>query len=188
MAPDSQQGRLILHRRQLFARHWRRSKFTVSRTTTSPQQRSQHCSREDISYATHKNHNHNCFNINHSTRKSHTCRCQSYRTSEKSPAEINAGHAHWVNFELCRVTTIGHLLCTDCHEDSMGGGGGSRLHDCTSLLSGCPQYLLNKLQKVQNNTAPLVLEARISPHVASLHWLPIDYRIGHTVQTLFSQL
>ena len=46
------------------------------------------------------------------------------------------------------------------------------------LLFGCPQYLLNKLQKVQNNAARLVLRVsktdHMSPHLAYLHWLPID--------------
>ena len=50
-----------------------------------------------------------------------------------------------------------------------------------TLLFGCPQYLLNKLQKVQNNAARLVPRVsktdHISPHLAYLHWLPIDSRI-----------
>ena len=57
-----------------------------------------------------------------------------------------------------------------------------------SLLFGCPQYLLNKPQKVQNNAACLVLRVsetdHISPHLASLHWLPIDSWIQHKLSSL----
>ena len=55
---------------------------------------------------------------------------------------------------------------------------------CNSLLSGCPRSLILRLQKVQNNAARLILriskrEHNISPHLASLHWLPIDSRIKY---------
>ena len=44
-------------------------------------------------------------------------------------------------------------------------------------------YLLNRLQKVQNNAARLILKApkteRITPHLRTLHWLPIDARIKY---------
>ena len=64
----------------------------------------------------------------------------------------------------------------------------SRLDYCNSLLFGCPQYLLNKLQKVQNNAARLVRRVsktdHMSPHLASLHWLPIDSRIQYRLSTL----
>ena len=57
-----------------------------------------------------------------------------------------------------------------------------------SLLFGCPQYLLNKLQKVQNNAARLVLRVskmdHISPHLASLHSLPVDSRIQYKLSSL----
>ena len=57
----------------------------------------------------------------------------------------------------------------------------SRLDYCNSILSGCPRSLILRLQKVQNNAAPLILGTSIredtSPHLASLHWLPIDSRI-----------
>ena len=57
-----------------------------------------------------------------------------------------------------------------------------------SPLSGCPQYLLNNIEKVQNNAACHVLSVpnndHIFPHLASLHWLPIDSRIQYKLAFL----
>ena len=82
------------------------------------------------------------------------------------------------NFELRRISSIRHLLSTDATKTLVSAFGLSRLDYCNCLLSGCPQYLLNKLQKVQNNAARLVLRVsktdHISPHLACLHWLPTD--------------
>ena len=59
----------------------------------------------------------------------------------------------------------------------------SRLEYCNSLLSGCPRSLILHFQKVQNNAARLMLwiskREHISPHLAYLHWLPIDSRIKY---------
>ena len=53
---------------------------------------------------------------------------------------------------------------------------------------GCLRYLLNKLQKVQNNAAHHVLRVpetdHFPPHLASLHWLPI----GSWIQFKFASL
>ena len=49
------------------------------------------------------------------------------------------------------------------------------------LLYGLPDYLLNKLQRVQNACARLIFREQkfchITPLIYELHWLPIKYRI-----------
>ena len=76
-----------------------------------------------------------------------------------------------------------HLLTTEATATLVSAFILSRLDYCNSLLSGCPRSLILRLQKVQNNAARLILRIskreHISPHLASLHWLPIDYRIKY---------
>ena len=92
------------------------------------------------------------------------------------------------NFELRRISSIRHLLSTDATKTLVSAFVLSRLDYCNSLLFGCPQCLLNKLQKVQNNAARLVLRVsntdHISHHLASLHWLPIDSGIQYKLSSL----
>ena len=57
----------------------------------------------------------------------------------------------------------------------------SRLDYANSLLRGISDKLMNKLQKVQNYAARLImgtsLREHITPVLHSLHWLPVKYRI-----------
>ena len=59
----------------------------------------------------------------------------------------------------------------------------SRLDYANSLLAGCPKHLVDKLQKVQNSAARLVLKTKkrdhITPVLRNLHWLPIQARIQY---------
>ena len=92
------------------------------------------------------------------------------------------------NFELRRVSSIHHLLSTDATKILVSAFVLSLLDYCKSFLSGCSQYIINKPQKVQNNAARLLLRVsqtdHISPHLASLHWLPIDSRIQYKLSSL----
>ena len=93
------------------------------------------------------------------------------------------------NFELCCINPIHHLLSTDATNPLVPAFVLSGLDYCNSLLSGCPQYLLNQLQRVQNNAARLVLRVsktgHISPHHVSHLWLSVDSRIQYKLFSLY---
>ena len=57
-----------------------------------------------------------------------------------------------------------------------------------STLSGLPSVSLNRLQKVQNHAARLILRKRktdhVSPLLKELHWLPVEARIKYKMCVL----
>ena len=89
--------------------------------------------------------------------------------------------------EFRRISTIRHLLSADSTKALVSAFVLSTLDYCNSLLSGCPKHLLEKLQKVQNSAARLVLKVHKRDHVSllrTLHWLPIQARIEYKLSTL----
>ena len=87
-----------------------------------------------------------------------------------------------------RIRSIRHLLDTDTTAGLCLSLCISHIDYCNSLLYGIPQSSLNKLQRVQNMCARLVLRRSKMDSATSclrdLHWLPVKYRIHHKILTL----
>jgi hypothetical protein len=91
-------------------------------------------------------------------------------------------------YELRKLSAIRHYLSTHTTVTLVCAFVLSKLDYCNSLLSGCPQYLINKLQRVQNSAARLIFHAKkhdhATPLLRSLHWLPVQARIEYKLSTL----
>ena len=90
-----------------------------------------------------------------------------------------------INFEMRRISSIRSYLTTEATKTLISAFVLSRLDYCNGLFVNCPAETLDKLQRVQNNAARLVLRVprsdHISPHLRSLHWLPIEARITYKI-------
>ena len=64
----------------------------------------------------------------------------------------------------------------------------SRPDCCNPLLSGAPQYLLDRLKRVANAPVRLTVKASksddIIPILDSLHWLPVSAKIQYNIFSL----
>uniref|UniRef100_A0A674PEA0 Reverse transcriptase domain-containing protein n=1 Tax=Takifugu rubripes TaxID=31033 RepID=A0A674PEA0_TAKRU len=86
-----------------------------------------------------------------------------------------------VFFHLRNITKIRKLLTGHDAEKLIHAFVTSRLDYCNSLLSGCPNNCLRSPQLIQNAAARVLtgIDKRdhITPVMASLHWLPVKFRI-----------
>ena len=64
----------------------------------------------------------------------------------------------------------------------------SKLDNLNSILHGIPDYLVQKLQLIQNQAAKLILRKKkfdsVTPLLKSLHWLPVKYRLDFKILLL----
>ena len=86
---------------------------------------------------------------------------------------------------LHQIASIRSYLDTDTTQKPVCALVLSRLDYANSLLASSPKYLVERLQRVQNSAARLVLKAKkrdhITPLLRSLHWLPVQARIQYKV-------
>jgi hypothetical protein len=85
------------------------------------------------------------------------------------------------NYYLRSVGKIRKFLTDNATEQVIHGLITSRLDMCNSVLHGLPSCALEKLQRIQNNAARVLVKCkkydRITPVLKKLHWLPIRQRI-----------
>ena len=64
----------------------------------------------------------------------------------------------------------------------------SKLDNLNSLIYGIPDYLIDKLQLIQNQAAKLILKKKkfdsVTPLLKTLHWLPVKYRLDYKILLL----
>ena len=93
--------------------------------------------------------------------------------------------------QLRRIGKICSFLSTDAANKLAVSLILSRLDYCNSLLAGLPDNKLNKLQRIQNHAARLVLhKSRHASATALLrthHWLPVKARIQYKIACLCFQ-
>ena len=89
---------------------------------------------------------------------------------------------------LRQISSIRHYLSTTTTKTLVCASVLSRLDYGNALLAGCPKHCLNRLQKVQNSAARLVLKAKkrdhVTPLLKTLHWLPVEARIQYKLSLL----
>ena len=91
-------------------------------------------------------------------------------------------------YHIRRISKVRKFLTVDATRSLVNAYVVSRLDYCNSLLAGLPDYLLKKLQRVQNCAARLVKKlpwrSRITRYLKELHWLPVAERIKFKILLL----
>ena len=91
-------------------------------------------------------------------------------------------------FHIFSIGKTRHLLNNKSTEILVHAFITSRLDNGNALLYGISEYLLAKLQRVQNAAARLITRTKkqehITPVLVSLHWLPIKQRIQYKLLPL----
>jgi hypothetical protein len=92
------------------------------------------------------------------------------------------------NYHTQAILHIRELLTQDLAEKLACSLILSRLDYCNAILCDAPAGALNKLQRVQNNAARIVMQSRRSsdatPLLRQLHWLPLQQRVTYQLAVL----
>ncbi len=84
-------------------------------------------------------------------------------------------------FHLRRIALVRPYLSDSAAARLVTAFVSSRLDYCNSVLAGLPADQINRLQRIQNCAARLVLKKNkrehITPLLFQLHWLPVQFRI-----------
>ena len=97
--------------------------------------------------------------------------------------------AEFCSVSCAELETICSFLSTDAANKLAVCLILSRLDYCNSLLAGIPDNKLNKLQRIQNHTARLVLRKSMNAtaRLRTLHWLQVKAKIQYKIACLCFQ-
>ena len=91
-------------------------------------------------------------------------------------------------FHLRNIAKIRECLSQENAETLVHAFISSKLDFCNALLYGLPQYLIDRLQYVQNCAARMLTKTKRSQHITpvlrELHWLPVKHRITYKILLL----
>ena len=94
-------------------------------------------------------------------------------------------------FNLFNLSRSRRSLTTDAAKILIQAYMMSKIDNCNSLLYGIPDKLLNRIQRIQNYAARVVLRlhkfSHITPALATLHWLPVNHRIDFKIALLITK-
>jgi len=92
------------------------------------------------------------------------------------------------NYHARAIRHIRHLLTLDLAQTLACSLILSRIDYCNSVLHGALSSTIQKLQRVQNNAARIVLLAPrrsdVNSLLQTLHWLPVEQRINYKLAVL----
>ena len=95
------------------------------------------------------------------------------------------------HFQLRNIGAIRHLLPTSAAHALVRSLVLSRLDFCNSLLVNISSEQLQRLQRVENTAARIVMKCKKSSHITptliQLHWLPVQARVEYKVLSLAYQ-
>ena len=87
------------------------------------------------------------------------------------------------NYHIRNIAFVRKYLTEDILKKIMCSYVLSRLDYCNTVYNGLPNYLLKKLQVVQNRAARLIKglspRERVTPALMEMHWLPLKARVEY---------